>query len=671
MNRKKQLPLAIDTFCGFSFLSNIAFSPKGESAAFTLTRANVKENRYDSWIWLRKNGKNSRLTGLGRESRFVWLDEETIAFPANRDPDEKESIDTKYYKIRIDGGEAELFLTFPIPVTQILPVENGDFVVAGTVFPGWEDLYEGKKKRLAAYLKDKKDNEDYEVITQLPFWWNGGSFTKGSYTTLYRWDHRKQKLYPLLPKWTAVSNIRRKEGDDFVYFIAHDAERPWLKMTGESYLARVNLKSGEMQKLVESGPSLEIYTYELAEHFLLLAASDQSLGINTDPDFYKVDYETGECTLYAKWGRAVGSSVGTDVRYGGGYSARIAGDTLYFVTTLWDGAYLYKLEDGIVSPVVRKDGSADFFDLCEDKILLCGLYDMKPQELYEVKESGPEAGRLRKVSSFNEAVLKDRYVAQPEPLIFERLGRPVHGFVLKPAGFDPAKKYPCILDVHGGPKTVYGPVYYHEMQYWAGKGYFVIFCNPQGSDGRGEFMDIRGKYGSVDFDDIMAFTDEALKAYPEINPEELFETGGSYGGYMTNWIIGHTDRFRACASQRSISNWISFFGTSDIGPDFDEDQTGCSPWEDPEKLWSQSPMAYADKVRTPTLFIHSFEDYRCSIEQAYQMYASLLAHGVESKIVAFRGENHELSRSGKPKHRIRRLKEITEWFDTHRTCSTI
>ncbi|MBR3260978.1 MAG: S9 family peptidase, partial [Firmicutes bacterium] len=220
---------------------------------------------------------------------------------------------------------------------------------------------------------------------------------------------------------------------------------------------------------------------------------------------------------------------------------------------------------------------------------------------------------------------------------------------------------------HGGPKTVYGEVFYHEMQYWAGKGYFVIFCNPTGSDGRGDFMNIMGKYGTVDYEDIMAFCDAALEAWPAMDKDNFFETGGSYGGFMTNWIIGHTDRFRACASQRSISNWFSMYGVSDIGVSFTGDQCLSDPWNDPEKLWFHSPMKYADKAKTPTLFIHSFEDYRCPIDQGYQMFTSLIAHGVEAKMVTFRGENHELSRSGKPAHRLKRLKEITEWFEVHRT----
>ncbi len=666
---KKKLPFALDAFCGFASLSNIRFSPSGGSAAFTLTRADRDGNRYDSWLWLRKDGKNQQLTGLGRESRFVWKDERTILFASDREWNKEDSgsfPETKYYKIHTDGGEASLYLTFPVPVTELFPLKNGDYLVVATVFPGWEDLYRGDKKITEAFRKDRKENEDYEVITQLPWWWNGSGFTRASYPSLYRWDSRRHKLLPLLPSGMAAEKVKLDKNESFVYFLGHDATRPRLRQSGKSCLTRVRLDGGDPETLVCSKPGLEIINYEPADSFLYLLISDQHLGLNTDPDFYKMDYKTGEYSFCAKWGGEICSNVGSDVRYGEGQLLKADGDVLYFISTEWDGAYLYKLEDGKISKVAENDGSADMFDVCGGRVLLCGLFDMRPQELYEIFAKGSGAGVLKKVSSFNDSALKGRYVAQPEPLNFERIGRPVHGWVLKPIDYDPKKKYPCVLDIHGGPKTIYGPVFYHEMQYWAGKGYFVIFCNPEGSDGRDTFMDIRGRYGSVDYDDIMAFTDEALKAYPQIDPENLFETGGSYGGFMTNWIIGHTDRFRACASQRSISNWSSFLNTADIGPDFGGDQCGCDPWSDPEKLWALSPVAYADKAKTPTLFIHSFEDYRCPIDQGYQMYAALVVHGVESRLVTFKGENHELSRSGKPKHRIRRLKEITDWFEIHR-----
>ena len=134
---------------------------------------------------------------------------------------------------------------------------------------------------------------------------------------------------------------------------------------------------------------------------------------------------------------------------------------------------------------------------------------------------------------------------------------------------------------------------------------------------------------------------------------------------MTNWIIGHTDRFCCAASQRSISNWLSFWGVSDIGPFFTPDQNAGDLYRSPEKLWERSPLKYAAAVKTPTLFIHSDEDYRCPLEQGLQMYSALIDRGVETRLCLFHGENHELSRSGKPKHRLRRLKEITDWFEKH------
>ncbi|MDD2282252.1 MAG: prolyl oligopeptidase family serine peptidase, partial [Eubacteriales bacterium] len=184
--------------------------------------------------------------------------------------------------------------------------------------------------------------------------------------------------------------------------------------------------------------------------------------------------------------------------------------------------------------------------------------------------------------------------------------------------------------------------------------------------GRGnEFADIRGKYGTIDYDDLMAFTDAVLAKYPGIDQERVGVTGGSYGGFMTNWIIGHTDRFRAAASQRSIANWVSMGFTSDIGFYFEEDQVSTTPWQDIDKVWWHSPLKYADKVSTPTLFIHSEEDYRCWLAEGLQMFTALKYFGVEARLCMFRGETHELSRSGKPKHRIRRLREITDWFDKH------
>ena len=648
--------VSIDAFCRLKFLSRVSFSPEGRSACLVVTEIDKAKDEYRSCLWLRRDGKLRKLTSFGKESSFQYLDEDTILFPGKREEADKESIESRWYRISLSGGEAELAWTFPIPVSKVLPLPDGDLLLAGTSFPGFEELYRGGKKLLADYQKQQKEGKDYEEITQVPWWWNGSTFTKGSYTSLFRYSARTRKLRRLTALNVNVSAPELSPDRKSVFYLASPV-RPRLRMMGETRLCRMDLAGEKEIVLAGDREDFSLFGCTPGEHFAVVLASDNRFGLNTDADFYRLDYASGELSLLARWGESIGSSVGSDIRYGGGRSCKMDGDVFYFISTRFDSARLYKLEDGEITPVTDRDGSVDCFDVCRGKLLQIALYDMKGQELYD--------GRGRQLSRFNERALRDSYVAKPEILNVQRKGYEVHGFVLRPKDYVPGKKYPVILDVHGGPKTVYGPVFYHEMQYWAGRGYFVIFCNPTGSDGRGAFMDIRGKYGTIDYEDLMAFTDAALEAWPDMNAEELFETGGSYGGFMTNWIIGHTDRFRACASQRSISNWLSF-GVSDIGAEFVPDQNAADAWSDPEKLWFHSPLKYADRVKTPTLFIHAFEDYRCPIDQGYQMFAALIEHGVESRLVCFRGENHELSRSGKPSHRLKRLREITEWFDAHR-----
>ena len=163
----------------------------------------------------------------------------------------------------------------------------------------------------------------------------------------------------------------------------------------------------------------------------------------------------------------------------------------------------------------------------------------------------------------------------------------------------------------------------------------------------------------------MKFLDTAIERYPQIDTERLLVTGGSYGGFMTNWVITHTDRFKAAISQCCISNWITLNQLSDIGYEFSEDLCASDPWDETGKMWDQSPLKYAKNVTTPTLFMHGFEDYRTPINQCYQMYTALKRFNVDTKTVLFRGDHHGFSNVGKPSHRIRRLQEMTDWFDRY------
>ena len=225
------------------------------------------------------------------------------------------------------------------------------------------------------------------------------------------------------------------------------------------------------------------------------------------------------------------------------------------------------------------------------------------------------------------------------------------------------EKYPLIVEIHGGPHAMYANTFFHELQLLAAQGYGVLYVNPRGSHGYSqEFVDaVRGNYGGGDYEDIMAGLDYAIKENSWIDTVRLGVTGGSYGGFMTNWIVGHSNRFKAAVTQRSISNWISFFGVSDIGYYFSDWQIGAG-MNDVDKLWEHSPLKCAKNVETPLLILHSEKDFRCPIEQAEQLYITLKSMGKETEFVRFPDANHNLSRTGTPNLRIARLDEITGWF---------
>jgi dipeptidyl aminopeptidase/acylaminoacyl peptidase len=645
--------IALDDFAKYSYLSNPTFSPNGKNFAFVESEADLTKNSYRHYIYILKGKKPVRLTSAGKESSFVFLDDDTVLFPSDRDEETKTG--TKLYSLSLLGGEATLTYSLPIGISKIIPLHNGDFLLLGEYNPAYPEAHKGSKGYLKKKQTEEDKNKDYEVIDKYPWWVNGGSFLHDVTTAIYYLNHKNKKLELLSSPKVDVTDIFVSKNEEYIYYLGNDMQK--FVDYDKACLYSLDLKK-KKNSLAVPFSTLRIMTLAYTDTKIYLLGQKGEYGENTNPDFYVLDPKTNEVKLEKKYGEALGSSVGSDVRLGGGRYIKGEGSNIYFISTIFDSAYLYKYHDGEITKLTSKEGSVDSFDVYEEKIILIGLFDVRPLELYDDK--------LNRLTHFNDKNIRGRYVAVPEEFDYQGKKDILHGFILKPEGYDSKKKYPTILDIHGGPKTVYGPVFYHEMQYWASLGYIVIFTNPTGSDGRGNvFMDIRDKYGTIDYDDLMLFVDEAIKRYPSIDKDNLFETGGSYGGFMTNWIIGHTQRFKAVASQRSISNWTSFAGISDIGPIFGKDQNGGDVYGDFNKVWWHSPLKYADKVTTPTLFIHSAEDYRCPVNQGLEMLNVLLEHGVDTKMVYFRGENHELSRSGKPLHRIRRLKEITEWFSSH------
>ena len=656
--------IALEDFLNYRCLSALQYAPGGRAAAFVVTVPNEEENTYESRLWL-YDGQLRQMTDLGHESSFLWESRDTLLFPAVRSAKEKKRQEAKeqftsFYRLNIRGGEAVHAFTLPFAVQHLEKTDWG-YLAVGSIDAGYPDYYAMTEEERADVAKHYEEEKDYEVLDEIPFWLNGGGIT----------NKKRSALFTVTPEGKATRITEPLFDVDGVVCTGNS-----VYFTGRKMESKMPLKNGAIYCLdaltgkvrtALSCPELEIGAMQLVGKQIWFSASDCARhGVNQNGWIYTLDLETDACEILRKEEYSLYGSVGSDCRYGGGEQWQAKDGCLYHVTTREGNALISRLlPDGSVEPVVTKAGSADCIALSDDadSMLVIGFYDGRLQELYR---ADLKTGELQQLSHFNDAVLEGKYVAEPRSMTIESQGLSIEGWVLLPKDYDPDKKYPAVLDIHGGPKTVYGPVFCHEMQVWAGMGYFVFFCNPKGSDGRdNEFMDIFGHYGETDFANIMDFTDAVLKAYPQIDPARVCVTGGSYGGFMTNWTIGHTNRFCCAATQRSISNWLSFYGVSDIGFYFATDQNAADFFTDHKKLWDHSPLKYAANIETPTLFIHSDEDYRCPLEQGLQLYTALKDRGVPARLCMFHGENHELSRSGKPKHRVRRLKEITDWFETY------
>lgn len=654
--------LMLDDFLDYKYLSGLELSPDKKYGAFVLHTADFEGNSYNSQIWIFncKTNEYKRLTNQNKEKSFIWLNNDTILFPSVRDEKLKNKIDkgenwTVYYAININGGEAYEYMRIPVKAESIDKISENKFIITAIYDNNDIDLncLTGKEKEKAAELKE--ENKDYEVLDEIPFWSNGTGFTNKKRERIYFYDKITGNMDPISGKYENISVSAVNNGT--VLYISEKFTDKQKQTTG---LYLYDSENNKLKCLVDD----DKYNIEFAEFLgdliIFCGSPMDKYGLNQNPDFYII--QSNSIELLCSHGYSACNSVGSDCRYGSGKSYRVLNNSLYFIDTEAKSSFIKKLtSDGKIEKLSSDNGSVDCFDITDDTIYFIGLRGLKLQELYSLKSK-----KEIQITDFNEGITDSKNIIAPETVRFENDGIELDGFILKPVDYDENRSYPGILDIHGGPKTVYGEIFFHEMQYWANEGYFVFFCNPRGSDGRGdEFADIRGKYGTIDYDDLMKFTDLVLEKYPQIDSSRIGVTGGSYGGFMTNWIIGHTDRFKCAASQRSISNWLSKFGTTDIGYYFNKDQINATPWDNYEKMWSHSPLKYADKAVTPTLFIHSEEDYRCWLAEGLQMFTALKYHGVDARLCMFRGENHELSRSGKPKHRIRRLKEITEWFDKY------
>lgn len=656
-----QLPR--DQFLQFKFIAAMKKNPSETQFAYTVSNQRYKQNDYVFELYLSDGDKTRKLLNAKGEGRYFWEDDTTILVPYAKTAEEKKQVKAKktvLYRLNTETKELTYACTLPIPVSNIKVLKDKKQWLIQTQISVSAQVFFDEKKR-GDFLSEQKDLSFCETFDEVPFYLNGAGFLKGARNQAFIYTVKSAQFDAVVEPDFSIDGLDVDEVNGVIYYFGSHIKHV---MPMDNYLYQYDIETKARTQLLDKPFSIE-NVKKLSDELIVAGSDAKEYGINQNPDFYR--YNNGKLELLAEFGFTAHSSIGSDCRYGGSPTEIKHDDNFWFVglnnysSNIVEVSQTGALYERFVADGSSIDGLLDF----KGRVFAILLLDQSLQEIYELDL---ENNGYRQLTHHNRNSLKGYYVAAPEYIDYLSDSVQLDGWVLKPKDYNPKTKYPAILVIHGGPKTVYSEVYYHEMQVWANEGYFVFFTNPRGGDGRfGDFSDIRGKYGTIDYDDLMRFTDTVLSAYPAIDRERLGVTGGSYGGFMTNWIVGHTDRFKAAATQRSISNWISFYGTSDIGFYFASDQNAAvfNTPEGLEKMWSHSPLKYVEQVNTPLLFVHSDEDYRCPIEQALQYYTRLTERGIDTRFVWFKGENHDLSRSGKPQARVKRLQEITDWMDKY------
>lgn len=573
------------------------------------------------------------------DSRFVY-------FLSNRENEKQFQI----YRISIDGGEAE-------KLTDM----KGQFDNL-TISP------DGRK--LAFIFKEKHENKDRDIClhyTKSFFKMDGSGYLDNQYRHIYTLNTKNNKITQLTKKEQNHWDIAWTSDSKNIIFMTNMADDPHLKMWEEDFymikaaggrITQINTMTG-----FKGSPLISPCGNYMA-----------FIGIKTKTDSWRnariwlkdLRNKKGALCLNPKADYTVGNHTLNDM----------TGSHRDIIKWSDDGKYIYfqaSFHGSTNLRRIRVKGKKD--ELVIDALGAVGNFDIQNNSIYhflgtmtnpgELYEYNIDKKQLNEITDFNKW-LDNIDLGKVKSVLLTNRKTPLQGWILLPPRFDKRKKYASILEIHGGPHLQYGELFMHEFYYLAAQGYVVYFCNPRGSSGYSETFTgaINNKWGTVDYDDIMHWTDYVQRK-PYIDGRRMGVTGGSYGGYMTNWIIGHTKRFNAAVTQRSVSNLYSMWGSSDYNWGFQHEFGMKPPFENAQNYLRQSPIAYMKNAKTPTMVIHSLNDFRCAVEQGEQVYVALKYLGVDSELLLFPDEPHGLSRGGRTDRRIKRLEHIKGWFDRY------
>jgi dipeptidyl aminopeptidase/acylaminoacyl peptidase len=664
---QKKRPITPEDLYRLEILSDARISPDGNTVIYRLQRVDRKtEKKYGNlWVVPTGGGEPRQFTqGDQSDSSPRWSpDGRTIAFLSNRADKDKPP---QVFLLPFDGGEARRLTSIEGEIDNLSWSPDGRRLlctVRKTDLEALEREKDEQKKKLGVVYRRydrlfyKLDGYGYLPQERIHIWTIDARTGKGRQLTDHPvWDELDPAYSPDSREIAFVSN-RLNEPDqnpDAVDLFVMSASG------GEPRLIKSPMGSKSQPSFSPDGNWLAYYGQE-----------GEGLGYrNYGLWVVPVDGSKPAKNLIQKFDLTASSMVINDV--GSPEQMRPTwsndGRQIYFQVA-YHGSSLLKrisLDGRDLQDIVGEGGVVGSYSFDRTQAKLAYFFGQMhdPGQVY-LRELG--SGTTRHLTRVNRDLFDTISLPRVEEVWFKNPeGLSLQGWIMFPPRFDPKRKYPSILEIHGGPMTQYGKFFMHEFNYFASNGYVVYFSNPRGGRGYGEAHTkaIWGDWGSADYVDVMAFA-EMMARKPYIDKNRMGVTGGSYGGYMTLWIIGHNDFFKAAVTQRCVSNFISEWGSSDLNWTFEQELTAGPPFKDLKKYWDMSPIKYIGYAKTPTMVIHNEGDLRCPIEQGEQAFVALKRLGVETEFIRFPEEFHGLSRTGRTDRRIARLNHILRWMDKY------
>jgi dipeptidyl aminopeptidase/acylaminoacyl peptidase len=651
-------PMTVEDLWALARIGEPSLSPDGKWVAFPVTSYSMEENKGNSDLWLAPVAGGSPARQLtwneGSDTNPVWSpDGKSLAFLSKRGEDGPAQL----YLLPMDGGEAKPVTNLPVAVKDPKWFPDGhNLAFVAATWPDLNDDFDAVKKRLDERKEDKV--KVHATESRLVRYWDH-YLTDGRAHHIFRVDLRTGKISDLmpgstllLPFWSVAGSWDLSPEGAEIAFSANASEPPYRKLNFDLFV--MSASGGEPENLTRDNPALDGGPrYSPDGRYLLYGRNRRP---ETSPDFTRLalrDRQTGETKgLVEDWDGDPGAWTFTPDGQTVVFLAEDHGKRNIYAVPTAGGTPRAVFRGGTASGV--KAGSGGQLVFTSESIT-------RPARLAAV---GLDGNGFRSLALFNPGLLDELDLGTVEDTTFEGAdGEPVQMFVVHPPGFDPEKEWPLLMLLHGGPHGSWLDSFHYRWNtaLFASPGYVVAAVNFHGSSGAGqEFAEsIMGAHGDKPFTDIMKATD-ALLARGYIDESRMAAAGGSYGGYLASWILGHTDRFAAL---------IDHAGVYDLMGQFASDYTwsrannyGAAPWQDPERIDLWSPSRYAKHFNTPTLVIHGEKDYRVPYTQGLNLYGVLSGKGVPARLVIFPDENHFIL---KPQNARRWWSEVFDWLDRY------